>query len=132
MDYLIVKTVHVTCAALSYTLFFVRGVWMMRGSLSVQARWVKIAPHVVDTVLLASAITLAVLIRQYPLVAGWLTAKVIALIAYIGLGTIALHRGKTMRLRITMWIVAQAVFFYIVAVAVTHNPAPWMALLRNW
>ncbi|HSQ03738.1 MAG TPA: SirB2 family protein, partial [Burkholderiales bacterium] len=121
MDYATVKTVHVTCAALSYTLFLVRGVWMMRGSLALRGRWVRIAPHVVDTVLLASAITLAVLVRQYPFVVGWLTAKVIALVAYIGLGTIALHRGKTMRMRVMMWIVAQAVFLYIVAVAVTHN-----------
>jgi len=130
MDYLTVKTVHVTCAALSYALFVVRGVWMMRASPSLEQRWVKIVPHVVDTVLLASALTLAVLIRQYPFVAGWLTAKVIALVAYIGLGTVALHRGRTMRLRITMWIVAQAVFFYIVAVAVTHNAAPWTVFAR--
>jgi uncharacterized membrane protein SirB2 len=131
MDYLIVKTVHVACAALSYTLFFLRGVWMIRGSALLKQRWVKIAPHVIDTLLLASAVVLAVLIRQYPFFADWLTAKVIALVAYIGLGTIALHRGRTMGLRIVMWLVAQAVFFYIVAVAVTHNPTPWTVLTRT-
>ncbi len=128
MDYTIVKTVHMTCAATTYALFFVRGIWMMRAPELLQGRWVKIAPHVVDTALLASAITLAVMIRQYPFVAGWLTAKVIGLVCYIGLGMMALRRGRTLGIRVAMWVVAQAVFFYIVAVAVTHNPAPWSVL----
>jgi len=128
MDYTIVKAVHMTCAATSYILFFVRGVWMMRAPELLQRRWVKIAPHIVDTVLLASAMILAVLIGQYPFVADWLTAKVIALVFYIGIGMMALRHGRTMRSRIAMWLVAQAVFFYIVAVAVTKNPAPWSVL----
>lgn len=122
VDYLAVKTVHVGAVVLSYSLFFVRGVWMMRGSPLLRARWVGIVPHVVDTVLLASAITLAVMLRQYPFGAGWLTAKVIGLVVYIALGTIALKRGKSKRARTGAWLVAQVVFLYIVAVAVTRNP----------
>lgn len=98
---------------------------MMRGSPLLNARWVKIVPHVVDTVLLASAITMALMIRQYPFVAPWITAKVLALLVYIGLGMVALKRGKTRRVRIAAWIAAQMVFFYIVAVALTHSPLPW-------
>jgi uncharacterized membrane protein SirB2 len=125
MDYVALKFVHVSCVVLSYTLFVVRGVWMMRGSALLNARWVKIVPHVVDTALLASAGAMAVMIRQYPFAAPWITAKVMALIAYIVLGTIALMRGKTRRTRIAAWLAAQAVFFYIVAVALTRSPWPW-------
>lgn len=97
----------------------------MRGSPLLSARWVKIVPHVIDTLLLASAVTMAVMIRQYPFVAPWITAKVLVLIAYIVLGTIALKRGKTKRVRIAAWIAAQLVFLYIVAVALTRSPLPW-------
>lgn len=78
-----------------------------------------------DTALLASAIVLAVMLQQYPFAQGWLTAKVIGLMVYIGLGTIALRRGKTRCARIAAWLAAQAVFFYIVAVALTRNPLPF-------
>ena len=127
MTYLLLKAVLVGCVAATYGLFFTRGVWMMRGSPRLQRRWVKILPHVVDTLLLASAVWLAILIRQYPLVDAWLTAKVGGLVAYIVLGTIALKRGRTRRVRVAAWIAAQAVLLYIVAVAVTHDPAPWRA-----
>jgi uncharacterized membrane protein SirB2 len=127
MEYFAVKATHVGCAALSYALFFVRGIWMMRGSAILQQRWVRIVPHIVDTALLASAIALAFIIRQYPPADNWLTAKVAALLVYIGLGTIALKRGKTRGVRIAAWFAAQAVFFYIVAVAVTRSPLTWLA-----
>jgi uncharacterized membrane protein SirB2 len=122
VDYLTLKTLHVSSVAASYSLFLVRGLWMMSGSPMLGRCWVKIVPHVIDTVLLASAITLAVMSRQYPLEASWLTAKVLALVVYIGLGTVALKRGRTRAVRIAAWIAAQAVFAYIVAVALTRNP----------
>ena len=122
MSYLALKNVHVTCAVLSYLFFFVRGVWMVRDSSLLARRWVKIAPHVVDTLLLASAIAMAVTIRQYPFTAPWLTAKLLGLVTYIALGMVALKRARTKGARIGAWIAAQAVFFYIVAVAVTKRP----------
>ena len=125
MDYGSLKFIHVICVATSYALFVVRGIWMMRGSALLQRRWVKVVPHVVDTVLLASAIALALMSHQYPLATGWLTAKVAGLLIYIGLGMIALKRGKTRGVRIAAWLAAQAVFFYIVAVAVTRRSLPW-------
>ena len=128
MNLLWVKTIHVTCVATSYALFFLRGVWLMQGSPMLRRRWVKIVPHAVDTLLLISAVTLAVGIRQYPGVHAWLTAKVIGLVFYIGLGMTAFRFGKTLRARIAAWVAAQLVFFYIVAVALTHNPLPFSAL----
>jgi uncharacterized membrane protein SirB2 len=126
MDYAALKLTHISCAAISYTLFFVRGIWMLNGSARLQQAWVRTVPHIVDTALLASAIALALLSRQYPFVTPWLTAKVIALVLYIALGMIALKHGKTRGVRITAWIAAQAVFGYIVAVALTRNPIPSM------
>ncbi|MDD5181064.1 MAG: SirB2 family protein [Gallionellaceae bacterium] len=127
MNLLTVKTIHVTCVAASYILFFLRGVWLMQGSPMLRQRWVKIVPHVTDTLLLVSAITLAIGIRQYPGVDAWLTAKVTGLLFYIGFGMVAFRFGKTLRARIAAWVAAQLVFFYIVATALTHNPLPFLA-----
>jgi uncharacterized membrane protein SirB2 len=121
MSYLAVKHLHVTCAALSGSFFLLRGFWMLLGSGMLQQRWVKIAPHVIDTVLLGSAITLAVWSSQYPLAQNWLSAKVVALVAYIILGTVALKRGKTRTVRATAFVAALLVFAYIVKVALTRQ-----------
>src|SRR5688572_10490492 len=122
LDYSLLKAVHVGCAAASYTLFVVRGVWMIRDSPLLGRRWVRVLPHVNDTLLLAAAIALAWMLRQYPFVHGWLTAKVLGLAAYILLGMMALRPELGKPARIAAWIAAQVVFFYIVAVARTRNP----------
>ena len=122
MTYFALKHIHVTFVALSGLLFLLRGIWMLSGSQQLQRRWVKIVPHVVDTLLLASAIGLAVWSSQYPGQQSWLTAKVVALVGYVVLGTIALKRGRTPQLRAAAFAGALACFAYIVAVALTKNP----------
>jgi uncharacterized membrane protein SirB2 len=122
----LLKHLHLSTIALTLALFVLRGIWMMAESPRLQARWVRIVPHINDTLLLASGIGLAVLTQQYPLVHGWLTAKFFALILYIVLGTVALKRGKTRGQRIAAWVAALLVFGYMVAVAVTHDPFPFM------
>jgi uncharacterized membrane protein SirB2 len=126
MAYSLLKQLHLTTIALTLALFLLRGIWMMADSPRLKARWVRIVPHVNDTLLLTSGIGLAVLIQQYPLVHGWLTAKFFALIAYIVLGTVALKHGKTHRVRVAAWIAALGVFGYMVAVAVAHDPLPFL------
>jgi len=123
--YFALKHLHVTMVALRGGLFVLRGLWMFTESPQLQRRWVSIVPHVIDTLLLASAIALTVLIQQYPLINGWLTAKVLALVIYIGLGTLALKRGKTKTVRTAAWLAALLIFGYIVAVAIRHNPWPF-------
>lgn len=125
MSYLILKSLHLATIALTLALFVLRGAWMMADSPRLQARWVRIVPHVNDTLLLSSGIALAVLVQQYPLVHGWLTAKFFALIAYILLGTIALKRGRTKAQRVTAWVAALLVFGYMVAVAMAHDAFPF-------
>ena len=124
MDYLTVRHIHITCAILSGSLFFLRGIWMWQGSAMLQKKWIRIAPHLIDTILLASALTMVFWSSQYPFVEAWLTAKVLALLLYIGLGTVALKRGKTKSVRVRAWIGALAVFSYIVAVALTKQALP--------
>lgn len=121
MNYFAIKHLHMTCAALSGSLFLVRGLWMLRGSALLQQRWVRVVPHIIDTVLLGSALTMVGLSAQYPFVQNWLTAKVFALIAYIVLGAIALKRGKTKGVRTAAFVAALLVFAYIVKVAVTRQ-----------
>ena len=126
MDYAALKTLHLSTIVLTLALFVLRGVWMMADSPRLQARWVRIVPHLNDTLLLASGIGLAVLTQQYPLVHGWLSAKFFALLLYIVLGTFALKRGKTRGQRIAAWVAALLVFGYMVAVALTHDPFPFL------
>lgn len=88
-----------------------------------QRRWVKILPHVIDTVLLASAIVLVTMIQQYSGMNTWLSAKIGGILLYIILGMMALRFGKTRKIKTIAWITAQIVFFYIVLVALTKNPS---------
>ena len=124
MSLLTLKTIHISCAVGSYALFFLRGIWSFNGSPVMRQRWVKIVPHVVDTLLLVSAIALAFTLQQYPFIDAWLTAKFFALLLYIGLGSVALKRGNSKTIRISAWLGAQAAFAYIVLVAINHDPLP--------
>ena len=122
MDYAVLKMIHVSSVILSFSLFFLRGIWLIQNSQNLHQRWVKILPHINDTVLLVSAILLAVVIQQNPLDHAWLTAKISGLLVYIGLGMVAMRFGKTRKIRITSWIAALCVFAYIVLVALTKSP----------
>ena len=118
MDYLLLKEVHVACAIVSIAGFVARGGLMLRESPLLQARFARIAPHVVDTVLLASAIALALQSGQYPFAQSWLTAKLLALFAYIALGAVALKRGDFG----VAFALALVAALYIVCVALTRSP----------
>jgi len=121
VSYILLKSIHISAVVLSGALFFIRGRWMLHGSPRLQQTWVKVVPHIIDTVLLASAIALTLRIHQYPLTHNWLTAKVLGLLLYIALGMIALKRGRSRQVRLLAWLAALVVFLYIVAVAVTHH-----------
>ena len=123
MEYLEVKYLHVTCVVLSVSLFVVRGTLEMLAQPWRQWRLLKVAPHVIDTVLLTSALWLAWRIGQYPFVNGWLTAKVLALLAYILLGMRALGKRTPQGQRLPSFLAALLSVGYIVGVALTHSPS---------
>jgi len=125
MHFLLLRNLHVMFVVGSYTLFFLRGVWTLNGSPIMQKRWVRIVPHVVETLLLISALALAYTINQYPFVDAWLTAKIGGLVLYVGFGYVALSGGMSKTVSFWTWMAAQAAFFYIVLVAITHDPSPW-------
>ncbi len=123
--YVWMKQIHIITVIVSFSLFFVRGVWVAMDSPRLKQRWVKVVPHVNDSILLLSAIALSVIVSQYPFVKGWLTAKVLLLVVYIGLGMVAISRGKTKSIRIAAWLGALAVFACIVLIALTKSVNPF-------
>lgn len=112
---------HVTLAVVSPVIFSVRASRAVRGLDPAQG-WLRVTPHVVDTLLLLAGLVLAFTIHQYPFVDAWLTAKVIALVAYIGVGTIAVRRARTRGVKVAAWLIALAIVFYIYGVAGTKSP----------
>lgn len=127
--YVMAKYVHVVSVVLSLTGFFLRGILMMRDSPLLGARWVRVLPHINDTVLLIAALSLAAMSGQYPFVVGWVTAKVMGVIAYIILGALALREASTRRMRIICWVASLAVFGWIVSVALSRQPMGFLAIL---
>lgn len=79
-------------------------------------------PHVIDSTLLGSALSLAWMSGQYPFAQAWLTAKFFGLLAYILLGSIALKRGRTPAIRRWAFAAALLTYGYIVSVALTRQP----------
>lgn len=121
MDYPTIRTLHIACAGISIGLFFARGAMQLGGIDWRRWRWLRIAPHVNDTVLLVAAITLAVMSAQYPFVQPWLTAKVLALLLYIVLGGVALRPGLAGPVRGLAFAAALASVGYIVGAALTRS-----------
>jgi uncharacterized membrane protein SirB2 len=123
-----IKWVHISCVLLSGSLFFLRGLFVLNRSPIANDRRLSRLSYGIDTLLLVAAVLLTVIIHQYPLVQGWLTAKVLLLVVYIVLGVFALRRGKTQRSRKAFFVAALLVYGFIISVAVTHNPRGALAL----
>ncbi len=123
--YVITQYVHQLAVAATLALFVLRGGWMLAGSAMLSRKWVRITPHIVDTVLLVSALYLAIVGWGWPLTPHWITAKLIALVAYIALGVIALKRGPTKAIRAVAFVGALVVFAYIFQTALTKTVMPW-------
>lgn len=126
-----IKWLHVAAVIASGSLFLLRGV-----AVQAQARWPMAAPvrylsYGIDTVLLAAAVMLVVILPAALYANGWLTVKLVLLVAYIGLGTFALKRGRTPGIRLATFVGALAVYGFIIAVARAHHPlGPLMALVN--
>ncbi|MDX1403148.1 MAG: SirB2 family protein [Woeseiaceae bacterium] len=121
------KLVHIGTVVLTILGFMLRGYWMLTGSPNLRLRVTRIAPHVIDTVLLASGVALIVVLRLPVLDQKWLLTKFAALVIYIVFGAIALGRGKSMRARTTAFVFSLAVFAYIVGVALNKSTLSWLA-----
>lgn len=127
--YLLLRNVHIGCAGLTIALFVLRGALMLAESPRLNGPLLRYLPHVVDTVLLTTALMLTTVIRQYPFSTGWLTVKVVVLVAYVVLGSIALKRGRTRAVRVTAFVAALATIGFLVTVARAHHPLGVFAAL---
>ena len=126
-----VKWLHVACVLASGLLFALRGVLVLAGRPGIAMHpAVRYASYTIDTVLLTAALMLANMLRAYPVAQGWLTAKVVLLIVYIGLGTFALKRARTPRGRACAYVAALATFLAIVGIARAHHVLGWLKFLR--
>ncbi|HEY6544101.1 MAG TPA: SirB2 family protein [Dokdonella sp.] len=117
-----IKSVHILSVILSGSLFMLRGVMMLARSRSTHHVGLRVASVAIDTVLLASALMLVAVLHAYPFVQHWLTVKVVLLLVYIVLGTIALKRGRTRTAQVVAYFTALFVYAFIVSVARAHDP----------
>lgn len=117
------KAFHIALAYLTVAGFVIRGVWAMTGSALRDEKWVRIAPHVIDTLLLTLGVVLAIRLSVSPF-SGWLAAKLVALLVYIGLGVVTM-RATSRQVRMLAFVGALVSVLYIFAVAVSRSPWPF-------
>lgn len=121
MSYIAVKHLHVTCVVLSISLFSLRGMLQWSGKPWRQHRWLRILPHINDTVLLGAALWMVFQLPPgTPL--NWVAAKIVALLGYIIFGKYALSDKTPASYRLPFLAAALVSVGYIVGVALTHSP----------
>ena len=120
------KALHIIFALLTFVSFSLRGAWMLMESPLLKRKVVRIFPHIIDTCLLASGLTMALTYYEAFYTQAWLVTKLTALILYIVMGSIALKYGKTKKIRMCSLIFSWLIFFYIVIVARTQSPIPFI------
>ena len=122
MDYASIKLLHQSAVALSGLGFLVRGSASFRGSTWTEGRLARTLPHVVDTILLVSGVTLAAMLHFNLANTPWLLSKILGLLLYIALGVVALRPRIELKIRRFAWALALVVLAWIASVAVLKNP----------
>jgi uncharacterized membrane protein SirB2 len=125
-----IRLVHIVAVLASGSLFLVRGLASNLGATWAMAAPLRYLSYTIDTVLLTAALMLATILHQYPFVHGWLTVKVVLLVVYIVLGSIALKRGRTRATRLGCWLAALLVYGFIISVARAHHPFGVLAAIQ--
>lgn len=126
---MLLKLIHISCAFLSISGFALRGWWMVTANPLSRSRPAKVLPHIVDTLLLGSALGMLFLWQLNPFEVNWLVAKICALLLYIGLGMVAFRFGRTRAMRLTAFGLALATAGYIVSVAYSKSALGVLVLL---
>lgn len=125
VTYFALKHLHVLTVLISVSLFILRYWWQYRASPMSQKRWVRIVPHINDTVMLLSGVALMVITRFWPFTpqGAWLTEKLFGVIIYIALGFIALgRRPRSQQVRWFAFLLGLVVLYVIVKLATTKIP----------
>jgi len=121
----VLKSFHITLAYLTVIGFVVRGLWSIMDSPLREQKWVRVLPHVIDTALLSIGVVMVFSIGA-SFTDGWLAAKMLALLGYIGFGVLTM-RAKSRRLKVTGFLLALASVGYLFAVAFSRSPLPLAA-----
>lgn len=124
-----IKLVHICAVIASGSLFGLRGLMMFARSHITNLPALRYLSYAIDTTLLTAALMLVTILHQYPFAQAWLTVKVLLLVVYIVLGTLALKRGRTRAMQATCYFAALVVYLFIASVAVAHNPWGVLATL---
>lgn len=119
--YLLLKHLHLTFVALAFIIFFVRGILLFINSTLLDKKLLKIAPHIINTIMLLSGIALAVHLGMSPGDNSWLIAKIIGLVIFVAVGVAAFKVPNALARKI-LWVDAVIIFAYILSVAITKNP----------
>lgn len=116
------KHIHMTLAVISISLFTLRFIWTFTGSSKLQAKWIKITPHIIDTLLLTFGIVMTVQYSINPVEQLWLGEKLLAVIAYIFTGYFTLKLARNKPMQIIGYLGAIGWVMLIVRLAMTREP----------
>lgn len=117
-----IKAVHVATVFASGLLFALRGGGLLAGWRWPNALAVRFTSWTIDTTLLTAALMLFTILPKEMFGNGWLLAKMLLLVAYVGLGTMALRRARTRTTRAVFYVAALATFAFMISVARAHHP----------
>ncbi|MBB4843030.1 putative membrane protein SirB2 [Paucibacter oligotrophus] len=129
MDYLLLKTLHQSLVTLSIAGFAARGLGSLNGAAWVGRPLAKRLPHLVDSLLLLSALALLWMLQLNPLSSPWLLAKLLGLLLYIGLGVLALQARRPAWQRTLAFAAALATVGWMVSVAISKSPWGFFRLM---
>ena len=116
------KHLHMTLAVLSISLFTLRFIWLLANSPKLQAKWVKITPHIIDTLLLTIGVAMMVQYSFNPIEQLWLGEKLLAIVAYIFTGYYTLKLARNKPMQIIGYLGAMGWVMLIVRLAMTREP----------
>jgi uncharacterized membrane protein SirB2 len=123
-----VKLLHLVCVAASGTLFALRGVLVLAGRTWGNHSVLRWLSYAIDTTLLTAALMLMHILRIHPGSQPWLDVKLLLVVVYIVLGSLALRRARTPRLRMACFVAALIVFLFIASIARLHDPLGALSL----
>ena len=117
-----IKLLHIWTVLLSGTIFGLRGLLMLGKSNLSNHPVLKWLSYINDSVLLTAGLLLMQMTRQYPVTHDWLSVKLSLLVVYIGLGIFALRAGRSYAQRATFFVLAIAIYLFMISVARQHDP----------
>lgn len=115
--YLQIKDLHIFLIALHALHLGTRWFWRWRQVTPSWPRFWRIAPHGVDSLLMASGLSLMVLSQQWPWHTPWLAAKLSLLLVYIGCGRMALRAGTSRSATLGWGLLSGGVLVLMVSLA---------------